>query len=86
MIANECSPEASVIWGVAFDPELEDEMRITIVATGFEKKPGDATRDIKPAAEGEQAEAAEEAAEEAPAKPKDELDLDDLFGDIFGKN
>ena len=86
MIANECSPEASVIWGVAFDPELEDEMRITIVATGFEKKPGDATRTVAATSEAEQAEDAEEAVEEAPAKPKDELDLDDLFGDIFGKN
>ena len=41
MIANESHPDASVIWGVAFDPELEDEMRITIIATGFEKKPED---------------------------------------------
>ena len=40
MITNEASPEANVIWGVAFDPELEDEMRITIIATGFEKKAG----------------------------------------------
>ncbi len=36
MIAEECNPNASVIWGVAFDPELEDEMRITIVAAGFD--------------------------------------------------
>ena len=85
MIANECNPDASVIWGVAFDPELEDEMRITIVATGFEKKPGDdVAYAAKPAAVGEQAEAAE--AVEAPAKSKDDLDLDDLFGDIFSKN
>jgi cell division protein FtsZ len=41
MIANEANPEASVIWGVAFDPELEDEMHITIIATGFTKKPED---------------------------------------------
>ncbi len=41
MIANEASPDANVIWGVSFDPELEDEMKITIIATGFEKKPGD---------------------------------------------
>jgi cell division protein FtsZ len=41
MIANEAHPDASVIWGVAFDPELEDEIRITIIATGFEKKPED---------------------------------------------
>ena len=36
MIANECNPDASVIWGVAFDQNLEDEMRITIIAAGFD--------------------------------------------------
>ena len=35
MIANECNADASVIWGVAFDQSLEDEMRITIIAAGF---------------------------------------------------
>lgn len=62
MIANECSADASVIWGVAFDPELEDEMRITLIATGFEKKPEDASRkdagdakaETTPVAEGEE--------------------------------
>lgn len=38
MIANEASPDANVIWGVAFDPDLDDEMKITIIATGFEKE------------------------------------------------
>lgn len=37
MIVNEASPDANVIWGVAFDPDLDDEMKITIIATGFEK-------------------------------------------------
>ncbi len=36
MIAEECNPDASVIWGVAFDPNLEDEMKITIIAAGFD--------------------------------------------------
>ena len=36
MISEECDTDASVIWGVAFDPDLEDEMRITIVAAGFD--------------------------------------------------
>jgi cell division protein FtsZ len=36
MISNECSSDASVIWGVAFDPNLEDEMRITIIAADFQ--------------------------------------------------
>ena len=38
MISSKAAPDANVIWGVAFDPELEDEMRITLIATGFEKK------------------------------------------------
>ena len=44
LISQEAHPDASIIWGVAFDSELEDEMRITIIATGFEKKPEDAMR------------------------------------------
>ena len=44
LISNEANPDANIIWGVAFDPEMEDEMKITIIATGFEKKPEDANR------------------------------------------
>ena len=44
LISQEASADANVIWGVSFDPELEDEMKITIIATGFEKKPEDAMR------------------------------------------
>ena len=54
MIANEAHPDANVIWGVAFDPELEDEMRITIIATGFEKKTEDGIlAEKKPASRAE---------------------------------
>ncbi|MBR5447780.1 MAG: cell division protein FtsZ [Clostridia bacterium] len=35
LIADQASEDATVIWGVAFDPELEDKMKITIIATGF---------------------------------------------------
>ena len=31
------APEADIIMGVAFDSEAEDEMRITIIATGFDE-------------------------------------------------
>ena len=44
LITKEANSDANVIWGVAFDPTLEDEMRVTIIATGFEKKPEDAMR------------------------------------------
>lgn len=35
MIANAAHPDANIIWGAAFDDTLEDEMIITVVATGF---------------------------------------------------
>ena len=41
MVADEASPDANVIWGVAFDPNLDDEIKITIIATGFSRKPDD---------------------------------------------
>lgn len=46
LISKEAHPDANIIWGVSFDNELEDEMKVNIIATGFEKKPEDATRTI----------------------------------------
>ena len=36
MVYEEAHPDATIIWGAAFAPELQDEMRITIIATGFD--------------------------------------------------
>ena len=36
LISKEANPEANIIWGAAFDASLEDEMKVTVVATGFE--------------------------------------------------
>ncbi len=36
MITEEAHPDANVIWGASFDNTLEDEMRITVIATGFD--------------------------------------------------
>jgi cell division protein FtsZ len=98
MVTNECNPDASVIFGVAFDPELEDEMRITIIATGFTKEiNGNASvkvetkaeaaaetpkKEEKTAAEAESA-PAPEAPKTAPKKSQD-LNLDDFWGSMFG--
>lgn len=50
MISDEANPEANVIWGVAFDEELEDAMRVTIIATGFDKNAENAAPEAAPAA------------------------------------
>lgn len=52
MISAEAAPDANVIWGVNFDDEMDDSMRVTIIATGFEKKSDtvtDQTAESKPA-------------------------------------
>ena len=40
MIANEAHPDANIIWGTALDNELEDTMKITVIATGFKAEDG----------------------------------------------
>ena len=36
MIQSEGHPDVNLIWGVSFDESLQDEMKITVVATGFD--------------------------------------------------
>lgn len=38
LISNETHTDANVIWGAAFDNDLEDEMKIIVIATGFDGK------------------------------------------------
>jgi len=69
MISREAHPDANVIWGLAFDETLDDEMRVTIIATGFENKEPvaaepEAVEEIAPVAEE-----SEPAPVEVPAAP-----------------
>ena len=76
MIKNECSEDANIIFGVGFDQNLEDEMRITIIATGFTKKDADGAPSANASATDKKA------AAEAP-KTQSESILDDWLGDMF---
>jgi len=38
MVSSEAHEDATVIWGAAFDTTLEDTIKVTIIATGFENK------------------------------------------------
>lgn len=35
MVYDEAAPDANIIWGASIDPDLDDEMRVTVIATGF---------------------------------------------------
>ena len=39
MVSQEAAPDANIIWGATFDNTLDDTMKITIIATGFDKLP-----------------------------------------------
>ena len=72
MIYEEAHPDATIIWGATFDPSLQDEMRITIIATGFaledeNSKPRTVSAPVRKA---EQDAAVEESVQEAPAAPE----------------
>ena len=86
MISNEANPDANVIWGVAFDSELEDEMRITIIATGFEKKfEEQATKVVTNKVEKkEEQKAIEKKIEVVADDDNDDIDFDDVFA-VFRK-
>ncbi len=38
IISSQAAPDANIIWGAAFDESMEDEMLITVIATGFSTK------------------------------------------------
>ncbi len=39
IISQAADPEANIIFGAVIDEELEDEVRVTVIATGFDTKP-----------------------------------------------
>jgi len=88
MIQSEAHPDAKVIWGAAFDPNLEDEMRVTVIATGFDSVPGKPIETFKSqAAAATETPAAAPGVREAAAPVKEdkssELISDDDFGEIL---
>jgi len=40
IIKGAAHPDVDIIWGAVIDPEMDDEMRITLIATGFEAHEG----------------------------------------------
>ena len=98
LVQQAAHPDANIIFGATFDENMEDEIRVTVIATGFDEGNGKAAIGEKPFTEAEKkveqaaAEAPQEAApaaEDAPAAeaaeaPKAEGgDEDDPFDAIF---
>lgn len=72
LISNEANPDARVIWGVTFDESLNDEMHVTLIATGFgDKKKAKSADPVRPGVV-------------IPESTEGPGMADDDFGDIIG--
>ena len=84
LVQQAAHPDALIIFGAAFDEELEDEIRVTVISTGFVSvKNGGMPQN--PFSAGKEAAVSQQAAERGGAErvaPPDPLD-EDPFVDIF---
>ncbi len=100
LVQEAAHPDANIIFGAAFDETLEDELRVTVIATGFDEKPSDMPsqpftaagakveekRSESPAAPGAPAADAAPAGEAAPKEKSSVTDDDwDILERIFSK-
>lgn len=94
MITNAAHPDANIIFGVALDESLDDEMIVTVIATGFVDPPSSfnssfekVTANVQPAVEKvEKPAPVVEAKEEAPVveeKPAGDITDDNDFFQIM---
>ena len=72
IVQEAANPDANIIFGATSTEDLDDEMRVTVIATGFEQKPEVAV------------ETKSSAASSAPAKAADVSDIDEIFS-IFNR-
>ncbi len=100
LVQEAAHPDANIIFGATFDESMQDEIRVTVIATGFEEAPtakqpaqqAAAPKKAEPAFEKQQGmftAASEKAAEKKPeeaAKPAGEEDPFDSIFKIFNAN
>ncbi len=75
-IASEANPDAVIIWGVALDENFDDEMKVTVIATGFDSdsQVGEAVKSV-----GERVAIPTEPKKVASVREADDWDFSDLF-------
>ena len=78
LVQQAAHPDALIIFGAAFDDTLEDEIRVTVIATGFEEAEGAMPNKPFSAAAEKKAEAQPQAPA-APAAPAEEDPFEDIF-------
>lgn len=91
LVQQNANPDANIIFGATFDETLDDEIRVTVIATGFDennKVDVPTPAEVKSAPKAAAAPVAEEkpaepAPEEKPAEPVKPAEPEDPFEDIL---
>ena len=85
LVQEAAHPDANIIFGATFDETLEDEIRVTVIATGFDEGPAAAAQPAQqPAAQPEAAPQEEPAQPAQAAQPeKEKLAVSDDDWDIL---
>ena len=86
LISKEANPEANIIWGAAMDSNLEDEMKVTVIATGFEpeKKQFDVRVARPTIGETRDEQTTEEKVEAESTEGEKNTSFDDIDGPLAG--
>lgn len=84
LVQEAVHPDALTIFGATFDETLDDEIRVTVIATGFDKAPGAIDFNKNKAAQQEGASSAtltplDYDGEKAAAKEEEPDPFDDIF-------
>ena len=80
LITQSAHPDANIIWGTAFDENLSDEMRVTVIATGFAEKRQSPAKPIGAFS------AAQEKTSASKSQAQEDIDdIDEIFK-IFNRN
>ena len=82
MIHDAASEDVELLWGMAFDENMEDGFRITMIATNFDEKPELAAADIsspQPATIASQVSPAAGTISLEETSSGDDLDLSDII-------
>lgn len=92
LVQEAAHPDANIIFGASFDETMDDEMRVTVIATRFDEKPTGGFKQAEKPAEktssnGFYTEASEKAestaAAEKPSEPISSEEEEDPFSKIF---
>ena len=71
IVQEAANPDANIIFGATVCDDFQDEMRVTVIATGFEAKPEAASEEAAPA-------------KASAVKTSDNTDIEDIFA-IFNR-